>query len=86
MNHIITLACATAIANLGMLFVALGNIGLGIALWVTAVVVYLSAPIADIWREFGARRARDPQRVAGQFAQLYESARAVIRAAPTSKT
>lgn len=86
MNHIITLACAAAVAILGMLFVALGNIGLGIALWVTAVVVYLSAPIADIWREFCARRARDPRRFAGQFAQLYDSARAVIRGTPVGKT
>lgn len=86
MNNIVTLIIAAAVAVIGALFVALDSIGIGIALWVAAAVISQSITLAEIWREFGARRARDPQRAVGVYAQLYDSARAVIAPASSGKT
>lgn len=85
MNNIITLIIAAAVAVVGALFVALDSVGIGIALWVTAAVISQSITLAEIWREFSARRARDPQRTVGLYAQLYDSARAVVAPASTGK-
>lgn len=86
MNNIPMLIIAAAVAVMGALFVALDSVGIGIALWVTAAVVSQSLTLAEIWREFGTRRACDPQRLVGVYAQLYASARSVIAPASAGKT
>lgn len=86
MNNVVTLIIAAAVAVVGALFVALDSIGIGIALWVSAAVISQSLTMAEIWREFGARRARDPQHAVGLYTQLYDSARAVIAPASAGKT